>query len=76
MIFLLQDHLTSPQASVPTCNSGFLNEFHFSGTQFDNKFPTCGVASCIMVAAPIFAWIGFAKFLVEIRITIPNELPG
>ena len=39
---------------------------HFSGTHFDNKFHTFGVASCIMVAAPIFAWIGFAKFLVEI----------
>ena len=41
-------------------------ESHFSGTHFDNKFPTFGVASSIMVAAPIFAWIGFAKFLIEI----------
>ena len=28
-------------------------ESHFSGTHFDNKFATFGVASCIMVAAPI-----------------------
>ena len=37
---------------------------HFSGTHFDDKFPTFGVASCNMVPAPIFAWLGFAKFLV------------
>ena len=41
-------------------------ESHLSGTHFDNKFPTFGMASCIMVAASIFARIRFAKFLVEI----------
>ena len=43
---------------------------HFSGTHFDDKFPTFGVASYIMVPAPIFAWLGFAKFLVEIILGI------
>ena len=27
---------------------------HFSGAHFDNKFPTFGVASCIMVPVPYF----------------------
>ena len=39
---------------------------HFSGTHFDDKFPTFGMASCITVPAQIFAWPGFAKFLSEI----------
>ena len=43
---------------------------HFSGTRFDDKFPTFGVASGIMVPTPIFAWLGFAKFLVEIILGI------
>ena len=34
---------------------------HFSGTYFDDKFTTFGVASCIMVPAPIFARLDFAK---------------
>ena len=35
------------------------NKSHFSGTDFDDKFPTFGVASSIMVHAPIFrmAWV-------------------
>ena len=41
-------------------------KFHFSVTHFDDKLLTVGVASCIMVPAPIFSWLGFAKFLVEI----------
>ena len=32
-------------------------------TNFDDKFR---VASSIIVAAPIFAWIGLANFLIEI----------
>ena len=39
---------------------------HFSGTHWDDKFATFGVASCILAPAPIFAWLGFAKFLYEI----------
>ena len=42
----------------------------FSGTHFDDKFPTFGVISCIMVSAPIFAWLGFDKFLVQIILGI------
>ena len=45
-------------------------KFHFSGTHFDNKFPTFGVVSCIMVPAPIIAYLGFAKFLAEIILEI------
>ena len=43
---------------------------HFSATHFDDKFPTFGVAFCIMVPTPIFAWLGFAKFLVEMILRI------
>ena len=38
---------------------------HFSGTHFDDKLPAFGVASCIVVPAPIFACLRFAKFFVE-----------
>ena len=43
---------------------------HFSVTHFGDKFPTFGVASCIMVPAPIFGWLEFAKFLAEIILWI------
>ena len=43
---------------------------HFGAAHFDDKFPTFGIASCFMVPAPFLAWLGFAKFLVEIILVI------
>ena len=38
---------------------------HFSGTHFDDQFATFGVASCIMVPAPIFAGSGLRNSLMK-----------
>ena len=43
---------------------------HFSDAHFVYKFPAFGVTSCIMVRAQLFAWLGFANFLVEIILGI------